>query len=67
MARIRRPVVTIPDSWACRCKPYPLATFRNERLVSVTRMHNRLKPNGAPNGCGLEPEALDVAEWGGRS
>lgn len=63
-----RAVATIRDNWACRCKPRPyvIATFRNEQLVSVTRMHNRTDRNGRPQNCGLEPEALDVAEWGGR-
>lgn len=68
MTRMRA-VVTIPDSWACRCrpKPYVLATFRNEQLISVTRMHNRVDRNGRPQGCGIAPEPLDINEWrGGR-
>lgn len=65
-ARTRiRPVVTVREPWACRCKPrsYVLATFRNECLVSVERMHNRDYPNGAPNDCHLAPEPLDIKEW----
>lgn len=63
-----RPVVTAPEPWACRCKPKPyvIATFRDQQLVSVTRMHNRTDRNGRPQNCGLEPEPLDPRDWDGR-
>lgn len=63
-----RAVTTVEESWGCRCKPKPyvLATFRNQELISVTRMHNRCKPNGSPGRCGLPPEQLDPRDWDGR-
>lgn len=56
------------DPWGCRCKPksYVLAHFRNQELISVTRMHNRLNGNGSPQNCGMAPEPLDPRDWDGR-
>lgn len=52
----------------CRCQPrsYVLAHFRNEQLISVTRMHNRDKLNGDRPDCPIGPEPLDLADWHGR-
>lgn len=67
MTRMRA-VTTIPEPWACRCRPksYVIATFRNQNLVTVTRMHNRLNRDGSPQNCHLAPETLDPADWGAR-
>lgn len=66
--RARTVTTTAEESWGCRCKPKPyvLAHFVNQTLVSVTRMHNRLKPNGSPSRCGLAPTPLDPRDWDGR-
>jgi len=68
-ARTNRTVTTLQEEpWACRCKPKPyvIGHFRDQQLISVTRMHNRLNHNGSPQNCHLAPEPLDPRDWDGR-
>lgn len=60
-----RRLTRVRDSAICRCVPgpYVLATFHNERLVAVTRKHNRLNRDGSPQNCSRPPEQLDPVAW----